>query len=323
MEFLRYRWTGILPSTARPAVSQLVFAAGHTTPNLLLSEAGSNGVIDFYNNSSGAIDLLVDTLGIETDGQIGGTYTPPGPDRVLDTRNGTGASQAPVAAQGTLVLPVAGHNGVPADADAVLLNVITTNEKAAGHLTAYPDGTSAPGTSSSNWRAGQTVWNLVYVQLVHGKVVLNNASTGTVDFVADLVCYYHHLGSASVSVPLPPTRVLNTLNGTGTGGTVAELGPKSSLKLKITGANGVPATHVTAAQLNVIAITPAASGYLAVYSDANPRPTAATLDYSPTGSAANSAVVPVSSDGTIEIENGGSSPVDVALDLTGYSYSYT
>lgn len=308
--------------TTRPGVSRLVFPAGHTVPNLMLAEAGANGVIDFYNSGAGPIDLLVDTLGIETDGQIGDTYSPAGPTRVLDTRDGTGAPKAPVAASGSLTLPIAGHYGVPSDAEAVLLNVITTNEKAAGHLTAYAHGTSNPGTSSSNWGVGQTVSNLVYVQLVDGSAVLDNASAGTVDFVADLAGYYHHYGTASVVVPTSQTRVLNTLNGTGTGGKIAKLGAKESLTLKVTGLDGVPATGASAADLNVLAITPAVNGYLAVFPDTTPRPTASTLNYLATRTTANEAVVPLGADGTIEVYNGGSSPVDVAIDLSGYYYSY-
>lgn len=307
---------------ARPDVSLLNFAAGQNVPNLMLAPAGSNGVIDFYNDSSGPVDLVVDTLGIETDGQIGDTYAPVGPVRVLDTRNGTGAAKAAVAANGDVVVGVAGHNGVPSDADAVLLDVVTTGTKTGGHLTAYGHGTPDPGTSNSNWSAGQTVSNLVFVHLQDGQVVLHNASAGTVDFVADLVGSYHHFGTASVAVPTSPTRVLDTRNGTGTGGKVARIGAKQHLKLQISGHSGVPPTGASAAELNLTAVSPAANGYLTLYPDGSALPTASSLNYRAGHTVANAAVTPLGTDGAIDVYNGGTSPVDVVIDLSGFSYAY-
>lgn len=62
-------------------------------------------------------------------------------------------------------------------------------------------GAAYPGTSNSDWAAGQTVSNLVLVPLTDGEVVLRNGSTAGPDFVADVVGYYHHYGTASVIVP--------------------------------------------------------------------------------------------------------------------------
>jgi hypothetical protein len=253
---------------------------------------------------------------------IADTYSPVGPVRVLDTRNGTGAAKAPAAKNGNVTVAVAGHDGVPSDADAVLLNVATTDTKAGGHLTAYAHGQPDPGTSNSNWTAGQTVSNLVLVKLSDGKVALHNASGGTVDFVADLVGYYHNLGTASLVVPTAPARVLDTRNGTGTGGTVAKIGPKQHIKLQISGLDGVPSTGATAAELNLTAASPAANGYLTLYPDGVALPTASSLNYRAGHTVANSSVASLGSDGAINVYNGGSSPVDLVIDLSGYYYSY-
>lgn len=308
--------------TARPNVSLLNFPAGRNVPNLVLAPAGPDRVIDFYNDSSGPVDLVVDTLGIETDGQIGDTYSPVGPVRVLDTRNGTGAVKAAVPANGEVTVGIAGHNTVPSDAEAVLLDVVTTDTKTGGHLTAYGHGTPDPGTSNSNWAAGQTVSNLVFVDVQDGEVVLHNASSGTVDFVADLVGYYHHFGTASVEMPLTPTRVLDTRTGTGTGGKVARIGAKQHLKLQISGHGGVPSAGASAAQLNLTAVTPSANGYLTLYPDGIALPTASSLNYRTGRTVANAAVTPLGPDGAIDVCNGGSSPVDVVIDLSGFAYSY-
>ena len=315
--------------TTRPGVSLLNFAAGQTVPNLTLAPVGADDLVDFYNDSSGPIDLLVDTLGIEigvtgtNSGSIGDTYSPVGPTRLLDTRDGTGAAKGPVAKNGTVRLDVAGHAGVPSDAAAVLLNVTTTDAKTAGHLTAYGDGTDNPGTSASNWVAGQTVSNLVLVRLSDGKADLLNASGGTVDFVADVVGYYHSYGTASVVVPTPPTRVLDTRDGTGTAGTIAKIGPKQHVKLQISGHTGVPATGATAAEVNVTAVSPAATGFLSLYPDGSPLPTASTLNYRAGHTVANASVAALGADGAVDVYNAGGSAVDVVIDLSGYYYAYT
>ncbi len=310
--------------TARPNVSLLNFAAGQTVPNLMLAKAGSDGVIDFYNSSSGPIDLLVDTVGLEyNSAQIGDAYSPVGPTRILDTRNGTGAAKSPVAANGDLNLAVAGQNGVPSDATCALLDVVTTDTNATGHLTVYGHGIDRPDTSSSNWTAGQTVSNLVFVPLVDGKVVLHNGSKGMADFVADLVGYYNYFGTASSYLPTAQTRVLDTRDGTGTGGTIAKIGPKKHIKVQIAGRNGVVATGATAATLNITAVSPADHGFLSVYPDSATVPTASSLNYPATHTVANSAVTPLPSDGAIDIYNGGTSPVDVLVDLSGYYYGYS
>jgi hypothetical protein len=310
-----------------PTASTLDFAAGQTVPNTVLAAAGANGVVDFYNGSGRPIDLIVDTFGYELNagtpggGQIGDTYTPVGPVRVLDTRNGTGAAEAPVAGRHQVVLAVAGQNGVPADATAVVLNVATTDTKAAGFLTAYGDGGYIPGTSDSNWAAGQTVSNLVVVPLGNGKAVLDNGSSGSADFVADLVGYYNNLGTASVIVPTAgPVRVLDTRQGVGTGGRIAKIGAKQSIKLQLTGLNGLPVTGVTAAELNLTVTDDPGAGFITAFPDGTALPTASSLDFAPGQTVANASVVPVGPDGTIDLYNGSGSPVDLIADLSGYYY---
>ncbi|WP_220214875.1 hypothetical protein, partial [Streptomyces shenzhenensis] len=61
-----------------------------------------------------------------------------GPVRVMDTRDGTGVRKGTVGAGGTVTLTVGGHNGVPVDATAVVMNVTATNATAASHVIVYP-----------------------------------------------------------------------------------------------------------------------------------------------------------------------------------------
>jgi len=119
--------------------------------------------------------------------QPGGSFNAVTPARVLDTRVGNGAA-GPVAAKGTVSLAVSGRGGVPtSDVSAVVLNVTVTATHKAGYITVYPHGSSRPGTSNLNFRAGQTVPNLVIVPVgTDGKIDLYNGSDGTVHLVADV-----------------------------------------------------------------------------------------------------------------------------------------
>ncbi len=65
-----------------------------------------------------------------------------------------------------IITTVTGQGGVPATgATAAVLNVTATNTTARSYLTLHADGESEPLASNLNWRAGETVANLVTVRL--------------------------------------------------------------------------------------------------------------------------------------------------------------
>ena len=191
--------TAVNPSTAgvvtvypdgitRPTVSNLNFTAGQTVPNLVVVPV-TNGVVDFYNYV-GTVDLIADVTGYFTQG-AGSSYVTAGPVRAMDTRNGTGGvATARVAAGGTLKLKVAGVNGIPSTGvTAVVMNVTAVNPSTAGVVTVYPDGITMPLASNLNFRAGQTIPNLVVVPVKNGVVDFYNYA-GTVDLIADVTGYF-------------------------------------------------------------------------------------------------------------------------------------
>ena len=67
------------------------------------------------------------------------------PARLVDTRLGS-----KVGPGGTLVVGVAGTNGIPANATAAVLNVTVTQPDAGGFTTVYPTGSTLPTTSTVN-----------------------------------------------------------------------------------------------------------------------------------------------------------------------------
>ncbi|WP_316771300.1 hypothetical protein [Streptomyces sasae] len=117
-------------------------------------------------------------------------------------------------------------------------------------------------------------------------------------------------------LPVTPARILDTRTGTGTG-KVARLAAHAALKLKVTGAHGVPATGVTAADLDLTVAAPSGSGYLVAHPDGTPRPGVYSLSFAKGHTAAGRSLVKVGTDGEIDLYNAGSSPVDITADLLG------
>ncbi len=241
---------------------------------------------------------------------FGTRYSPVGPVRVLDTRDGTGVGGAGAVAPGaTVVLPVAGLHGVPATGvTGVTMNVTVTGPSAGGFLTVYPHGDDRPTASSLNWTPGETIPNLVTVQVKDGTVSFYNGSKGTVHVLADLLGYFSTTGSGFNATT--PVRLLDTRN---TGGVL----PSGTTRdLTVAGTAGVPA-GVTAVTMNVTVTQPGAGGYLTVYPHGDSRPKASNLNWSPGETIPNLVTVPVK-DGRISFYNGSGGNVHVIADLAGY-----
>jgi hypothetical protein len=122
----------------------------------------------------------------------------------------------------------------------------------------------------------------------------------------------------STYFPLSPARVLDTRDGTGTGGVIAPIGAASSIDVAVTNRLGVPATNVTAIALNVV--TTNASGpasYLTVWPTGQARPLASNLNFVPGVSVPNLVIARVGVDGKVSMYNNVGT-VNVAADIQGY-----
>ncbi len=248
----------------------------------------------------------------------GSSYHAYGPTRLLDTRNGTGAPQAKVAAHGTVRLKVGGNGGIPADASAVVLNLTVTGASAGGHITAYPDGGPLPTTSNVNFSAARTVPNLSIVPVgAGGYVDLYNSSGGTLSLIADADGYFTQSAGANYQ-PLAPYRLADTRNGTGT--PKRKLAPHTSIALQVAGADKgkLPSSGISAVALNVTVADATSSGVITAYPDGVSTPVASNLNFVAGKTIANAVVTPVGSDGKIRIYLSGTQSADVIVDVSGY-----
>ena len=122
--------------------------------------------------------------------------------RVYDSRNAGG----PRSAGSTLTLPLAGTAGVPADAEAVVLNVTVTEPQASGFVTVYPCGAAWPTASNLNYSTGQTMPNAVVAGIGSGGAVCFYTLSAT-HLVVDVNGYFP---AGSGFSPLTPVRLLDT-----------------------------------------------------------------------------------------------------------------
>ncbi len=246
-----------------------------------------------------------------------------------------------------LTIHVAGLAGdnVPIGAVGAALNVTAIGATQPTYLTVYPaSGSSKPTASSINALTDTTVANLVVVDLpttgtYAGEVSIYNLS-GTVNVTVDVEGYYiassittsQNSTQASLYTPLTnPSRLVDTrcsitaysfahssycnalpsANSHLTGFQAGEAQP-----IRVTGLSGVPASGISAVVLNVTATNTIGGGYFTLYPAGAIRPTASNLNWKSGNAVANRVIVPVGSNGNVELYASGIA--QAVVDISGY-----
>ncbi len=138
----------------RPLASNLNYVRSQTVPNLVTVKLSATKTVCFFAQQQ--LHLIADLAGSFEPSLDTGFYAV-SPQRLVDTRIGT---EGPLATGDMLKLTV------PLDKlDAALFNVTVTEPGASGFITVYPCDQPRPTVSNLNFVAGQTVPNLVAVQL--------------------------------------------------------------------------------------------------------------------------------------------------------------
>jgi hypothetical protein len=303
----------------RPGSSNVNFTAHQTVPNLAFVPVGTGGYVDIYNGSSGTVDLIADISGYFSRVAASG-YTPAGPARLVDTRNGTGASKAQIAANGSIAVQVDGRGGVPASGvTAVALNITATGSKSAGFLTAYPDGNARPTASNVNYGAGQTIANAVVVPVgADGKIRLGNGPGQGVNAVVDVTGYYSP-GSKGAFMATEPSRVYDTR-------TAAEGPAIPGYTVDTLQFGDGKADQATAYVLNATVPQASGPGYLAVTPDngapLTSPPGVSTLNFTKGQTVPNLVQATTGSTGGISFWNASATANHLVLDEFGYYLTY-
>jgi subtilisin family serine protease len=182
-----YAWTITNGSiTAGMGTTTITFDAGSASPitlGLTVTSAQSC-------QASTSQDVTV-----SAPGSVLGFYTV-APCRVIDTRRPNGTfGGPPLAGNGaTRDFPISSQCGIPADAQAVALNVTVVVATAAGDLRLFPTGTPAPASSAINFRAARTRANNVLLSLTGNPLgsftVQCDIPGGSTHMLVDVVGYF-------------------------------------------------------------------------------------------------------------------------------------
>jgi hypothetical protein len=323
-----------------PTASNVNFAAGATVPNLVEVGTGAGGAVSFF--SSAATDLVVDVEGYASptalNGVGSGLYNPlPAPARICDSRPLSSFSPMnqctghTITAGGTDNVGVTGANNIPAGAIAAVFNVTVVNPAAAGYLTVYPQGGTAPTASNVNYAAGQTTANRVIVPLSAGGISV--FSSQRTDVLVDVSGYYSAappMGMTSTgyqfNAEAAPVRICDTRptssfapNNECSGHTlIAGMPGRQTLTVPVVGSpvSGVP-FGATAVVVNLTGIAPTQSTFLSIFA-VGPPPGASDLNPAFGTTDANLAVATLTHPGgTISIYNNTGS-IDVIIDVLGW-----
>ena len=136
--------------------------------------------------------------------------------RVLDTRVPIGvASKAKLGPGQSINVAIAGHNGIPADATAVAINIAIADATGNSDLTIYPTGATKPVTSADNAAPGLVMDSGSSYQLgTAGELTVFNA-TASVNVIIDATGYY--------ATTAPSVTSISPTAGPVTGGTAVTI----------------------------------------------------------------------------------------------------
>jgi hypothetical protein len=177
---------------AVPTTSNLNFVAGDTVPNAVVVKMGAGGLVCLFAAES-ATHLIADVNGYFP---AGSGFESLSPGRLLDSREGQSTVDGQFAGIGVRAansvteLLVGGRGGVPADADAVVLNVTVTGAEGSGFITVFPCGEALPTASNLNFQAGDTVPNAVVVKMGAGGMVCLFTAESATHLIADVNGYF-------------------------------------------------------------------------------------------------------------------------------------
>ncbi len=304
--------------------SAINWASGQTVANSLTTRIGDNESVAIRNNA-GSAHVVIDVVGYyDDDSGAGAGYTSLVPYRLLDSRSGAttvadewNTKWGAGVSRGVTVVGVS-TSGVPADADAVVLNVTATGPTAGSFLTVWPNGEARPTASNLNFAAGATVPNAVTAKVgTLGKVQIYN-DKGSVDVIVDVVGYFEPGEGDAFHALDDPVRIQDSRAAVQVGAYNTAWGAGTSRTVLVE--SEVPANipaSATAALLNTTVTGTTAASYLTIYPSGSVKPNASSLNWATGQTLANAVTARLGTDGKIRVDNASGS-THVIIDIYGY-----
>jgi Beta-lactamase enzyme family len=183
-------WTVWPTGTARPDASNLNALAGDTLANTTLVPVGNDGTISVFASAGG--DLLVDVVGWFTDDTAAestdGLFVARTAERVGDSRFGVGFDR--LWSHGAASLGVAGTDGIPADATAVLGTLTYVDTTTDGFVTVRASGSQVGLTSSANPSHALGAWANTTISSIGPDGSLSLEASSSSEMLVDIAGYF-------------------------------------------------------------------------------------------------------------------------------------
>lgn len=286
----------------RPLASNLNYVAGDVVPNGVIAPIGERGSVCFYSLAD--TDVVVDIAGWFS----GTSFTGATPQRLIDTRNGTGSPRARITPETPLSIQVTNiqvntsvgvATTIPADVTAVALNITVVNPSLSGFLTVWPCDVERPLASNVNFSANDIVANGVVAPVSINGTVCVYSQVAT-DVVIDLAGWF----PGNSFIPTTPKRLVDTRDGTG--GQTGHITPANIIEVPIRGQSFAVGDEMrqvpdsaTAAALNVTVVSPLGSGFATVWPCGVDRPLASNLNFVKSQIVANNVIAPIGANGSV------------------------
>jgi len=278
-----------------------------TRASLQLVKVGVGGRVRVESYSMGHVHFIVDVVGWVDQGQPnqdGDRLLTVAPQRLLDTRDGTGGSTAPFGLTDTRQLDVAGAHGIPGDAKAVIGNLTATQSSGRSWQLVWPAGSSLPTASVLNTDTGRVRPNMVLSATGSGGNWSIYNSLGNTALIFDAVGYLTAASGSTGRITAVPSAVVQ--------GGVARPA-NNDAPLRVVGTAGVPTSGVSAVFVLITVSSTTGTGWATAYPSGVTRPNVSNLNWTPGQMTANMALVPVGADGNIRIFNSQAANVTVSV----------
>ena len=254
----------------------------------------------------------------------GDLFTGITPKRLLDSRPAfqVGPFSTPWAAGTQRDVTVAGGTTtVPADADAVTLNVTVTQTTAVSFLTLWPKGQTKPTASSLNWDPGWTVPNSVTVKVGAGGQISVFNNLGSANVIVDVVGYYK-AGTGAGFSSVQPKRILDSRPSFQVGPFSTPWAAGTDRLVTVAGGTTTVPADADSVVLNVTVTQTDAVSYLSVWPNGQTKPTVSSLNWDAGWTIPNAVTVKVGTNGQVHLFNN-LGVANVIVDVVGYFKSGT
>lgn len=298
-----------------PKAARVTAPLNGTASSMVVVPVGADGKVSF-TTSAGATDVVADVVGYypspsvaaRRTGTSGELYKPLTAWNVLNPTT-------LVPARSTDRLVVAGSNGVPAGATAVVVNVSVGTSRGSGHLFAYPAGADRPRSPLLSYlpRHVTTIQTVLPVG-ANGSIVIDNAGRRAKPVWVDVVGAYVPTSSAGALGLVARSSVVPVANSKKSIG-ITTLN-SGDTKLLALGRHLPP--QARAVVLNVTVAKPAQDTRLTFWRADQPMPGTVDMSASTGRTVTSSFIVPLSVAQKIKLSNSGADGVNVVIRLAGY-----